>query len=135
MVGEHEIVIVHEKDVALIWSLVEPWLTLLHTRHKGVAPTTLRSMIAKGEAFLVLYGQQGFAIFEPIGDTYFVISTAAFTGVCDFPVEQIITNATQHAKKLGFKRVKLKSPRKAWRTILPKLGFAWDGEFGFTLEL
>ncbi|MCL1142981.1 hypothetical protein [Shewanella gaetbuli] len=135
MVGEHEVLIVHEDDVEHLWPLVQPWLERLHKRHKGVAPDKLREMVDTGEAFLVIYGKQGFAIFTPLGDTYFVISMAAFSGVCDFPIEQIISNATEHAKGLGFKRVEVGSPRKAWWVILPKLGFVWDGEFKFTLEL
>ncbi len=135
MVGKHDVIIVHEDDVPHLWPLALPWLQMLHDKYMGPTPDSLYDSVMTGSALFVLYGHEGFAIVEPFPDTYFVTSMAAFSGVSSVPVDVIISNATAHAKAMGFKFVQVKSPRKAWTKLLAPLGFEWDGEYTFTKRL
>lgn len=127
---------VEASDVGVIWEVVEPPLATMFNRFPdhAVPPDVLKQWILSNKAFLVLFGQEGFAIVQFNNDTYYTVAAAAFTGVADTDVRDIISKTIKHAKQLGFSRLRFKSPRPAWRRLLKPMGFNVDDNGYFTKE-
>lgn len=121
--------LVAQVDIPKLWPYMLPELSRLYALYPdhAVHPDVILARINGGQYAVLVYEAEGFGIVEADGEQMFVVVMAAFGGVTQYDIRDIISHGNEFAKQQGFLTVGFGSPRPGWLRVLKGMGFQREG--------
>lgn len=118
---------IRPEEVPNYWHLVAGQLQRLEQKIGGADASYLLKKLLSGDMHLAFIGNVFFIFHPQDRNTVFITTLAAINGVSERELFEVLNQGLFALRKLGFKRFRMRSRRRAWTRLLAAAGFETDG--------
>ena len=118
---------IRPEEVVDYWPLVAEPIKRLENKIGGEDASFLLKKLTSGDMHLAFIGNVFFIFHPQQRDTVFITTLAAIDGVSDLELFEVLNIGLVALRKLGFKRFRMRSHRKAWARLLAAADVETDG--------